>query len=57
MRDESIKERVSDQPKLEECRDSQQDITDEPEEVVNQNVPSEGQDTTKKKKLSDTSLE
>ena len=53
MRDESIKERVSDQPKLEECRDSQQDITDEPEEVVNQNVPSEGQDTTKKKKLCD----
>ena len=57
MRDESIKERVSDQPKLEECRDSQQHITDEPEKVVNQNVPSEGQDTTKKKKLCDTSLE
>ena len=57
MRDESIKERVSDQPKLEECRDSQQHITDEPEEVVNQNVPSEEQDTTKKKKLCDTSLE
>ena len=57
MRDESIKERVSDQSKLEESPDSQQDVTDEPEEVVNQNVPSEGQDTTKKKKLCDTSLE
>ena len=53
MREESIKERVPDQPKLEEFRDSQEDITDEPEKVVNQNVPSEGQDTTKEKKLCD----
>ena len=45
------------QPKLEEFPDSQQDITDEPEEVVNRDVPSEGQDTTKKKKLCNTSLE
>ena len=45
------------QPKLEEFLDSQQDMADEPEEVVNRNVPSEGQDTTKKKKLCDTSLE
>ena len=54
MREESIKERVPDQPKLEEFRDSQEDITEvEPEKVVNQNVPSEGQDTTKEKKLCD----
>ena len=35
-------------------RDSQENITEvEPEKVVNQNVPSEGQDTTKEKKLCD----
>ena len=45
-------------PRREGFRDSQEDITEvEPEKVVNQNVPSEGQDTTKKKKLCDTSLE
>ena len=54
MRDESIKERVPDQPKLEEFRDSQEDITEvEPEKVVNENVLSEGQDTTKEKILCD----
>ena len=54
MREESIKERVPDQPKLEKFRDSQEDITEvEPEKVVNQHVPSEGQDTTKEKKLCD----
>ena len=54
MREESIKERVPDQPKLEEFRDSQEDITEvEPEKVENQNAPSEGQDTTKEKKLCD----
>ena len=43
---------VPDPPKLEELLDSrQEDITEvEPEKVVNQNVPSEGQDTTKEKK-------
>ena len=44
---------VPDQPKGEKFRDSQEDITDKPEKVVNQNVPSEGQDTTKEKKLCD----
>ena len=45
---------VSDQPRREEFRDSQEDITEvEPEKVVNQNIPSEGQDTTKEKKLCD----
>ena len=45
---------VSDQPRREEFRHSQEDITEvEPEKVVNQNVPSEGQDTTKEKKLCD----
>ena len=54
MLEESIKERVPDQPKLEEFRDSQEDITEvEPEKVENQNAPSEGQDTTKEKKLCD----
>ena len=54
MREESIKERVPDQPKLEEFRDSQEDITEvAPEKVENQNAPSEGQDTTKEKKLCD----
>jgi len=38
----------------EELPDSQEDITEvEPDKVVNQNVPSEGQDTTKEKKLCD----
>ena len=54
MREESIKERVPDQPKLEKFRDSQEDITEvEPEKVVNQHVTSEGQDTTEEKKLCD----
>ena len=45
---------VSDPPRREGFRDSQEDITEvEPEKVVNQNVPSEGQDTTKEKKLCD----
>ena len=46
------KDEVPDQPRREGFRDSQEDITEnEPEKVVNQNVPSEGQDTTKEKKL------
>ena len=54
MREEFNKERVPDQPKPEESLDSREDIKEfEPEEVVNQNVPSEGQDTTKEKKLCD----
>ena len=45
---------VPDPPRREEFRDSQEDITEvEPEKVVNQNVPSDGQDTTKEKKLCD----
>ena len=45
---------VPDPPRREGFRDSQEDITEvEPEKVVNQNVPSEGQDTTKEKKLCD----
>ncbi|XP_073247803.1 uncharacterized protein [Porites lutea] len=47
---------VPDPPKLEELLDSRQkDITDE--EVVNKNVPSEGQDTTKEQNVGDTSRE
>ena len=54
MRDESIKERVPDQPKPEESLDSREDITEfEPEKAVNKIVPSEGQDTTKEKNLCD----
>ena len=49
-------EGVPDPPKLEELLDSRpEDTTDE--KVVNQNVPSEGQDTTKKENLGDTSRE
>ena len=45
---------VPDPPRREGFRDSQENITEvEPEKVVNQNVPSEGQDTTKEKKLCD----
>ena len=48
------KERVPDPPRREELLDSQEDITEvEPDKVVNQNVPSKGQDTTKEKKLCD----
>ena len=47
-------EGVPNPPRREGFRDSQEDITEvEPEEVVNQNIPSEGQDTTKDKKLCD----
>ena len=47
-------EEVPDPPRREELLDSQEDITEvEPDKVVNQNVPSEGQDTTKEKKLCD----
>ena len=54
MREEFNKERVPDQPKPEESLDSREDIKEfEPEKVVNQNVPSEGQDKTKEKKLCD----
>ena len=48
------KDEVPDPPRREGFRDSQEDITEvEPEEVVNQNIPPEGQDTTKEKKLCD----
>ena len=48
------KNEVPNQPRREGFRDSQEDITEvEPEKVVNQNVPSEGQDTTKEKKICD----
>ena len=51
MRDESIKERVPDQPKPEESLDSREDITEfEPEKAVNKNG---GQDTTEEKNLCD----
>ena len=51
MRDESIKERVPDQPKPEESLDSRDDITEfEPEKAVNKNG---GQDTTEEKNLCD----
>ena len=54
MREEFNKERVPDQPKPEESLDSRKDITEfEPEKAVNKNVPSEGQDTAKEKKLCD----
>ena len=47
-------EGVPNPPRREELLDSQEDITEvEPEKVVNQNIPSEGQDTTKEKKLCD----
>ena len=43
-------EEVPDPPRCEELLDSQEDITEvELDKVVNQNVPSEGQDTTKEK--------
>ena len=49
-------EGVPDPPKLEELQDSRpEDTTDE--KVVNQNVPSEGQDPTKEENLGDTSRE
>ena len=58
MDDESIKEGVPDQSKPEKLLDSQEDITEvEPEKVVNHNVSSEGQDTTKEQNLGDTSRE
>ena len=45
---------VPNPPRREGFRDSQEDITEnEPEKVVNQNAPSEEQDTTKEKKLCD----
>ena len=45
---------VPNPPRREGFRDSQEDITEvEPEKVANQNVRSEGQDTTKEKKLCD----
>ena len=45
---------VPNPPRREGFRDSQEDITEvEPEKVANQNVPFEGQDTTKEKKLCD----
>ena len=49
-------EGVPDPPKLEELLDSRpEDITDE--KAVNQNVPSEGQDTTEEQNVGDTSQE
>ena len=46
-----------DPPRREELLDSQEDITEvQPDKVVNQNVPSEGQDTIKEKKHCDASL-
>ena len=52
------KDEVPDPPRREGFRDSQEDITEvEPEKVVNQNVPSEGQDTTKEQNVGDTSRE
>ena len=48
------KDEVPNQPRREGFRDFQGDITKvEPGKVVNQNVRSEGQDTTKEKKLCD----
>ena len=58
MSEEFNKERVPDQPKPEESLDSHEDITEfEPEKVVNQKVPSEGQDTTKEQNVGDSSRE
>ena len=49
-------EGVPDPPKRGELLDSRpEDTTDE--KVVNQNVPSEGQDTTKEQNVGDTSRE
>ena len=50
MRDESIKERVPDQPKPEESLDSREDITEfEPEKAVNKTSPLKGRTQPRRK--------